>query len=140
MARVFSVTPLVWTSEDSDAGTDGSVYLGIGGREFKLDSPRDDFERGHASAPSTAARVARVDAEIAGAELCHAARLLSHVLAGTSSSTRAAAAGEARDAYESALRHLERVRGTPQEWELRALANEVEEMLAREEGDQTCPG
>ncbi len=53
---------------------------------------------------------------------------------------RAAAAGEARDAYESALRHLERVRGTPQEWELRALANEVEEMLAREEGDQTCPG
>jgi hypothetical protein len=102
--------------------------------------PSGWFERGHASAPSTAARVARVDAEIAGAELCHAARLLSHVLAGTSSSTRAAAAGEARDAYESALRHLERVRGTPQEWELRALANEVEEMLAREEGDQTCPG
>jgi hypothetical protein len=102
--------------------------------------PSGWFERGHASAPSTAARVVRVDAEIAGAELCHAARLLSHVLAGTSSSTRAAAAGEARDAYESALRHLERVRGTPQEWELRALANEVDEMLAREEGDQTCPG
>jgi hypothetical protein len=128
----------------------GDDQEGLARRKLEFGSARDEtregnppsgwFERGHASAPSVAARVARVDAEIAGAELCHAARLLSHVLAGTSSSTRAAAAGEARDAYESALRHLERVRGTPQEWELRALANEVEEMLAREEGDQTCPG
>ena len=49
MATVFSITPLVWTSEDSNSDTDGTVYLGIGGREFRLDSPRDDFERGDAA-------------------------------------------------------------------------------------------
>lgn len=49
MSTVFSITPLVWTSEDSNSGTDGSVYMGIGGREFRLDSPRDDFERGNAA-------------------------------------------------------------------------------------------
>jgi hypothetical protein len=47
MAQVQAIFPIVWTSDSSDAGTDGDVYLGFGGREFRLDSPRDDFRRGY---------------------------------------------------------------------------------------------
>jgi hypothetical protein len=49
MANVQSIVPAVWTSTAADSGTDGDVYLGIGGREFHLDSPSDDFERGNAA-------------------------------------------------------------------------------------------
>lgn len=49
MSNVYAITPLVWTSEDNNAGTDSSVYMGIGGREFRLDTQRDDWERGNAS-------------------------------------------------------------------------------------------
>ncbi|MFD7300204.1 hypothetical protein ACFV83_04625 [Streptomyces pharetrae] len=35
----------VQTGASDTAGTDGWVYLGIGGREFQLDTPADDFRR-----------------------------------------------------------------------------------------------
>lgn len=38
----------VRTGNKSGAGTDGDVYLGLGGREFYLDSVLDDFETGEA--------------------------------------------------------------------------------------------
>jgi hypothetical protein len=34
------------TGNVNNAGTDGRVYLGLGGREFRLDSSQDDYERG----------------------------------------------------------------------------------------------
>lgn len=34
------------TGEQSGAGTDGDVYLGLCGREFYIDSSKDDFEKG----------------------------------------------------------------------------------------------
>ena len=34
------------TGNVSGAGTDGEVYLGICGREFRLDTSGDDFKRG----------------------------------------------------------------------------------------------
>jgi hypothetical protein len=34
------------TGNVEDAGTDGTIYLGLGGREFHLDSTADDFQRG----------------------------------------------------------------------------------------------
>jgi hypothetical protein len=34
------------TGNESGAGTDGDVYLGLGGREFSIDTTSDDFERG----------------------------------------------------------------------------------------------
>ena len=36
----------ITTGRDRDAGTDGSVYLGLAGREFRCDTSADDFERG----------------------------------------------------------------------------------------------
>jgi hypothetical protein len=36
----------VKTGNRADAGTDGDVFLGIGGRELFVDSHSDDFERG----------------------------------------------------------------------------------------------
>jgi hypothetical protein len=36
----------VSTGDESDAGTDGDIYLGLGGREFHLDTDLDDFESG----------------------------------------------------------------------------------------------
>jgi hypothetical protein len=36
----------ITTGRDSGAGTDGNVYLGICGREFRCDTSADDFERG----------------------------------------------------------------------------------------------
>jgi len=46
MARISSVLCEIITSDFAGADTDGDIYLGIGGREFHLDSTRDDFERG----------------------------------------------------------------------------------------------
>ncbi len=40
---------MIWvrfeTGDQQGAGTDGDIYLGIGGREFMVDSSSDDFER-----------------------------------------------------------------------------------------------
>ena len=46
MARITRIDVVVTTGTKSGAGTDGEVYIGIGGREFYLDSTADDFEAG----------------------------------------------------------------------------------------------
>jgi len=46
MANLTRIDILIQTRSHGDAGTDGSVYLGLGGREFRCDSSADDFERG----------------------------------------------------------------------------------------------
>lgn len=46
MAKVTGILCQIITGDVDGAGTDGRVYLGIGGREFRLDSPTDDYERG----------------------------------------------------------------------------------------------
>ena len=46
MARVTGILCQVITGNVSGAGTDGRVFLGIGGREFCLDSSEDDYEQG----------------------------------------------------------------------------------------------
>lgn len=46
MVEVETILVRFKTRDMDDAGTDGDVYLGIGGREFYIDSSRDDFERG----------------------------------------------------------------------------------------------
>lgn len=46
MAEVTGILCQIITSDVDNAGTDGRVYLGIGGREFRLDSRADDYERG----------------------------------------------------------------------------------------------
>lgn len=46
MAIIRSVTVLLRTADVSGAGTDGDVYVGVGGREFFVDSDANDFERG----------------------------------------------------------------------------------------------
>jgi hypothetical protein len=46
MARVTGILCQVITGSMDGAGTDGRVYLGLGGREFRMDSRADDYERG----------------------------------------------------------------------------------------------
>ena len=46
MTHVDKIVVDVTTKNVSDAGTNGLVYLGIGGREFRLDKPGDQFKRG----------------------------------------------------------------------------------------------
>ncbi len=46
MPSVNSIHLHIQTGGQSGAGTDGDVYLGLCGREFSIDSTRDDFERG----------------------------------------------------------------------------------------------
>jgi len=46
MALISGLLFEVITSNLSGAGTDGDIYLGIGGREFHVDSTKDDYERG----------------------------------------------------------------------------------------------
>jgi hypothetical protein len=46
MAKVTGILCQVLTGNINNAGTDGRVYLGIGGREFRMDSTKDDYERG----------------------------------------------------------------------------------------------
>jgi len=48
MARIDSIQLHIQTGNLSGAGTDGDVYLGLCGREFSIDTTRDDFERGAA--------------------------------------------------------------------------------------------
>jgi len=45
MAAITRITAQVRTGNRNGAGTDGEIYLGIGGREFHLDSSADDFEQ-----------------------------------------------------------------------------------------------
>jgi hypothetical protein len=45
MAAITRIDIRLKTGNRSSAGTDGDVYLGIGGREFSLDSEVDDFEQ-----------------------------------------------------------------------------------------------
>ena len=46
MTPINSIQLNIQTGGLSNAGTDGDVYLGLGGREFSIDSSADDFERG----------------------------------------------------------------------------------------------
>ena len=46
MPQITKIEFHLETGDLSGAGTDGDVYLGICGREFSIDSERDDFERG----------------------------------------------------------------------------------------------
>lgn len=48
MAQINTIHFHIQTGDLSGAGTDGNVYLGLGGREFNVDTTRDDFERGAA--------------------------------------------------------------------------------------------
>jgi len=44
MPNISQIRVFIHTAEDDGSGTDSDVYLGIGGREFFLDTTRDDFE------------------------------------------------------------------------------------------------
>jgi len=46
MAKITGILCQIITGNVDGAGTDGSVYLGLGGREFRLDSSADDYEKG----------------------------------------------------------------------------------------------
>jgi PLAT/LH2 domain len=46
MAQIESIQVNINTGDESGAGTDGSIYVGLCGREFHLDTSADDFERG----------------------------------------------------------------------------------------------
>lgn len=46
MAAISTLSINIQTGTDSGADTDGDVYVGLGGREFYLDTSADDFERG----------------------------------------------------------------------------------------------
>jgi hypothetical protein len=46
METLKSVTAVFETADEEGAGTNGDVYLGIGGREFRCDSPGSEFESG----------------------------------------------------------------------------------------------
>jgi hypothetical protein len=46
MAQVTGILCQVLTGNVDGAGTDGSVYLGLGAREFCMDSHANDYERG----------------------------------------------------------------------------------------------
>jgi hypothetical protein len=46
MAAITGVLAQIITGNVDGAGTDGTVYLGLCGREFNLDSSQNDFERG----------------------------------------------------------------------------------------------
>ena len=46
MAQVTGIVCSIFTQGVENADTEGSVFLGLGGREFRLDSKLDDFERG----------------------------------------------------------------------------------------------
>lgn len=48
MAQIESIQVNVQTLDVNGAGTDGSLYLGVCGREFQLDTSDDDLERGSA--------------------------------------------------------------------------------------------
>jgi hypothetical protein len=45
MALVTKISCRVDTGDETGASTDGFPYLGLGGREFRLDTSHDDFQR-----------------------------------------------------------------------------------------------
>ena len=46
MAKITSILCEIITGRVSGASTDGNVYMGLGGREFRLDSTQDDYQSG----------------------------------------------------------------------------------------------
>lgn len=46
MTHVGKITAVIKTGNINDAPTNGRVYLGIGGREFRLNKPGDQFKKG----------------------------------------------------------------------------------------------
>jgi len=48
MATITKINVLIQTGNRNNAGTDGHVFIAIGGREFHLNSATDDFEQGKA--------------------------------------------------------------------------------------------
>ena len=46
MTHIDKINVKIQTRNVSNAGTNGEVYLGIGGREFRLDQPGDQFGKG----------------------------------------------------------------------------------------------
>ena len=46
MAFLNKIKVTITTGRDRDSATDGSVYLGLAGREFRCDTTHDDFETG----------------------------------------------------------------------------------------------
>jgi hypothetical protein len=46
MPHVGKITVAVKTGDVTNAPTNGRVYLGLGGREFRLNKPGDQFKRG----------------------------------------------------------------------------------------------
>jgi PLAT/LH2 domain len=46
MVEITQINVHVKTGNVNRGGTDGRVYLGIGGREFRLDQPGNQFEQG----------------------------------------------------------------------------------------------
>ena len=46
MAQIESIQVNIQTGDESGGGTDGSIYVGVCGREFHLDTSDDDFEHG----------------------------------------------------------------------------------------------
>ncbi|MGW2182956.1 hypothetical protein ACWCXX_33800 [Streptomyces sp. NPDC001732] len=46
MTDITKISVQLWTASDAGAGTNGFVYVGIAGREFHLDTSRNDFEPG----------------------------------------------------------------------------------------------
>ena len=46
MADIIKIEVQCWTKSGNDSGTDDHVYLGLGGREFCLDTSANDFESG----------------------------------------------------------------------------------------------
>ena len=45
MVEINQIIVKIKTSNEVAAGTNGKIYLGIGGREFRLDKPGNQFER-----------------------------------------------------------------------------------------------
>lgn len=45
MAKITGILCQIITGDIDNAGTDGRVFLGLGAREFRLDSDSDDYER-----------------------------------------------------------------------------------------------
>jgi hypothetical protein len=45
MSAITKIEVEVKTGNKNNAGTDGTVFIAIGGREFQLDSAQDDFEK-----------------------------------------------------------------------------------------------
>ncbi|HNR06786.1 MAG TPA: hypothetical protein PKM27_05665 [Saprospiraceae bacterium] len=45
MSQISTLSINLHTGDFDGAGTDGDVYVGLGGREFYLDTSNDDFER-----------------------------------------------------------------------------------------------